>query len=112
VQLGKAAISAGIEMLCSTAGVDLAKVSAIYVAGGFGSSLRGSDLKRLGLLPRGLGGSVKVVGNAAIEGAKILLTSLEAREEAGRIARETRHVELFSEAAFKEEFYRSMEFPP
>jgi uncharacterized 2Fe-2S/4Fe-4S cluster protein (DUF4445 family) len=111
VQLGKAAISAGIKMLCSIAGVDLDSISTVYVAGGFGSSLRGSDLKRLGLLPVGLGGHVKVVGNAAIEGAKILLTSLEARDEAGRIARETRHVELFSESAFNEEFYRSMEFP-
>ena len=50
------------------------------------------------------------MGNAAIEGAKVLLTSLEARDEAARITREARHVELFSEPAFNEEFYRSMEF--
>ena len=111
VQLGKAAISAGIKVLCSIAGVDMARVATVYVAGGFGSSLKSRDLKRLGLLPQGLGGRVKVVGNAAIEGAKILLTSLEARDEAAIIARDTRHVELFSEPAFNEEFYKSMAFP-
>jgi uncharacterized 2Fe-2S/4Fe-4S cluster protein (DUF4445 family) len=111
VQLGKAAISAGIKVLCSLAGVDLAKVSTVYVAGGFGSSLKSDDLTRLGLLPEELGGRVKIVGNAAIEGAKILLTSLEARDEAGRIARESRHVELFSEPGFNQEFYKNMEFP-
>lgn len=110
VQLGKAAISAGIKVLCSLTGIDMARIATVYVAGGFGSSLRAADLRRLGLLPEGLGGRVRVVGNAAIEGAKILLTSLEARDEAGRIAREARHVELFSEPAFNEEFYRSMEF--
>ncbi len=110
VQLGKAAISAGIKTLCSLTGIDLAAIRDVYVAGGFGSSLSAADLRRLGLLPGGLGGRVRIVGNAAIEGAKILLTSLEARDEAGRIAREARHVELFAEPAFNAEFYRSMEF--
>jgi uncharacterized 2Fe-2S/4Fe-4S cluster protein (DUF4445 family) len=109
VQLGKAAISAGIKMLCSLTGVDMGDVASIFVAGGFGSALRARDLRRLGLLPAGLKGRVEIVGNAAIEGAKILLTSLEARDEAARIASEARHVELFSERAFNEEFYRSME---
>jgi uncharacterized 2Fe-2S/4Fe-4S cluster protein (DUF4445 family) len=110
VQLGKAAISAGIKVLCSLTGVDLAEISSAYVAGGFGSSLKSDDLTCLGLLPERLGERVKIVGNAAIEGAKILLTSLEARDEAARIARETRHIELFSEPSFKSEFYKSMEF--
>jgi len=110
VQLGKAAISAGIKTLCSLTGIDMARISTVYVAGGFGSSLKAADLRRLGLLPEGLGGRVRIVGNAAIEGAKVLLTSLEARDEAARITHEARHVELFSEPAFNEEFYRSMEF--
>jgi uncharacterized 2Fe-2S/4Fe-4S cluster protein (DUF4445 family) len=87
------------------------RITTVYVAGGFGSSLKGKDLKRLGILPPEVGGGVRIVGNAAIEGAKILLTSLEARDEADRVARHTEHVELFSQPAFNDEFYRSMEFP-
>ncbi|MFH1311673.1 MAG: ASKHA domain-containing protein [Candidatus Eisenbacteria bacterium] len=111
VQLGKAAICAGATVLSSVAGIDLEDVKTVLIAGGFGSSLRASSIRRLGLLPRDLEGDIKVIGNSAIEGAKIFLTSCDAREEAERAVEETEHVELFSRPEFKEEFYSSMGFP-
>ncbi len=111
VQLGKAAICAGVTVLSAIAGIKLKDIKTVLVAGGFGSSLRASSIRRLGLLPPEFEGNIKVIGNSAIEGAKIFLTSCDAREEADRVVEETEHVELFSRPEFKEEFYTSMGFP-
>jgi uncharacterized 2Fe-2S/4Fe-4S cluster protein (DUF4445 family) len=111
VQLGKAAICAGATVLSSIVGIGLKEIKTVLIAGGFGSSLRVASIRRLGLLPQGFDGKIKVIGNSAIEGAKIFLTSSEARTEADEAVKRTEHVELFSRPEFKEEFYTSMGFP-
>ncbi|MGD8628284.1 MAG: ASKHA domain-containing protein, partial [bacterium] len=111
VQLGKAAICAGIKVLLSGAGLKLADLRTILIAGSFGSSVRPASIKALGILPPEFSGRIKVVGNTAIEGAKIFLTSAEARAEAREVARLAEHVELFTRPEFNEEFYASMGFP-
>jgi uncharacterized 2Fe-2S/4Fe-4S cluster protein (DUF4445 family) len=111
VQLGKAAICAGIKVLSTAVGVRLEEIKSILVAGSFGSSIRPAAIRRLGLLPSGFTGKVKTIGNSAIEGAKILLTSTQAQKEAQSIASHAEHVELFSRPEFKEEFYSNMSFP-
>jgi uncharacterized 2Fe-2S/4Fe-4S cluster protein (DUF4445 family) len=111
VQLGKAAMCAGMKSLARSAGVPLEDVRQLLIAGSFGSALRTSSIRRIGLVPAEFGGRVRVIGNSAIEGAKIFLTSRAARREADTIASEVEHVELFSQSDFKEEFYGSMGFP-
>jgi uncharacterized 2Fe-2S/4Fe-4S cluster protein (DUF4445 family) len=111
VQLGKAAMCAGMRILARVAGVDLGDIRQILVAGSFGSALRTSSIRRIGLVPAEFGGRIGVIGNSAIEGAKILLVSKAARREAEVVAAEAEHVELFSKPDFKEEFYASMAFP-
>jgi uncharacterized 2Fe-2S/4Fe-4S cluster protein (DUF4445 family) len=111
VQLGKAAICAGINILASAVGVGIEEVRSILVAGSFGSSLRPSSIRGLGILPSQFTGSIKIIGNSAIEGAKIFLTSVQARKEAEEIVQRSQHIELFSRSKFKEEFYSSMTFP-
>ena len=111
VQLGKAAISAGSKVLSSIVGIALEDIGTVLIAGGFGSSLRVASIRRLGLLPSEFKGAIKVIGNSAIEGAKMFLTSFEAREEADEAVERTEHIELFSRPEFKEEFYASMSFP-
>jgi uncharacterized 2Fe-2S/4Fe-4S cluster protein (DUF4445 family) len=112
VQLGKAAMYAGMKSLAGAVGVEMGDIRQILIAGSFGSALRSSSLRRIGLRPPGFKGRVRVIGNSAIEGAKILLTSRAARHKADEIASEAEHIELFSRSEFKEEFYASMGFPP
>jgi len=111
VQLGKAAICAGIKVLLSGAGLGLEDLRTILIAGSFGSSVRPASIKALGILPPEFAGKIKVIGNTAIEGAKIFLTSAEARAEAREVARLAEHVELFTRPEFNDEFYASMSFP-
>jgi uncharacterized 2Fe-2S/4Fe-4S cluster protein (DUF4445 family) len=112
VQLGKAAISSGIKVLCRVAGVDLDEISEVLIAGSFGSALKASSVRAIGIFPGGGKTRIRVIGNSAIEGAKILLTSDRARADAERIAADTEHVELFTRPDFKDEFYASIGFPP
>jgi len=111
VQLGKAAICAGVKVLTSVAGLQSSQIRLALIAGSFGSSLRAACFRRLGFLPEDLNGRISSIGNSAIEGAKILLTSRQARRIAEQIAERCEHVELFSHPTFKDEFYRSIAFP-
>ena len=111
VQLGKAAVCAGIKVLSGVAGVNLDDISEVLIAGGFGSALKPATVKAIGFLPAGLNGRIKVIGNSAIEGAKILLVSEDANSDAKAVASAAQHVELFSRPEFKDEYYRAMRFP-
>ncbi len=111
VQLGKAAICAGIKVLSNAVGIGLDEISDILIAGSFGSALKPSSIRAIGLVPHVMKARIRVIGNSAIEGAKILLTSQQASEEAKEIAARAEHVELFSRPEFKDEFYASMGFP-
>jgi uncharacterized 2Fe-2S/4Fe-4S cluster protein (DUF4445 family) len=111
VQLGKAAMCAGIRVLLDAVGIAHEEISEVLIAGGFGSALRASSIRAVGLVPPGVGRRLRVIGNSAIEGAKIFLVSEAAREEAREIAARAQHVELFSRPEFKEEFYTGMGFP-
>jgi uncharacterized 2Fe-2S/4Fe-4S cluster protein (DUF4445 family) len=110
VQLGKAALCAGIKVLCQAAGIGLAEIAEVLVAGSFGSALKSSAIRTVGLIPAGIRAKITLIGNSAIEGAKLFLVSDEARREAKAAAEEAEHVELFSRPEFKEEFYSSMGF--
>jgi uncharacterized 2Fe-2S/4Fe-4S cluster protein (DUF4445 family) len=111
VQLGKAAMCAGMKSLARAADVDIGDIRQILIAGSFGSALRASSIRRIGLVPEEFKGRIRVIGNSAIEGAKIFLTSRTARREADEVASGAEHIELFSKPDFKEEFYSSMGFP-
>jgi uncharacterized 2Fe-2S/4Fe-4S cluster protein (DUF4445 family) len=111
IQLGKAALCAGMKVLSSVVGVKPSEIRTVYVAGSFGSAVRPSHIRRLGIVPPTFGGRIRVIGNSAIMGAKMLLTSRRARREAQAIVDRTEHVELFARPEFKDEFYESMAFP-
>jgi uncharacterized 2Fe-2S/4Fe-4S cluster protein (DUF4445 family) len=111
VQLGKAAIGAGIKVLARVVGIGLDEIDEVLVAGSFGSALKPSTVRTIGLVPPEVRGKIRIIGNSAIEGAKIFLVSDEARSEAEAIAARAEHVELFSRPEFREEFYAAMRFP-
>ena len=111
VQLGKAALCAGMRVLLGAVGIAPGQISEVLIAGGFGSALRASSIRSVGLVPADVKARVRIVGNSAIEGAKLFLTSEAARADARGIAAGARHLELFSRPEFKEEFYASMTFP-
>jgi uncharacterized 2Fe-2S/4Fe-4S cluster protein (DUF4445 family) len=69
LQLAKAAIATGIQLLCRQAGIIYDDISELYIAGGFGSYLNLNNAITIGLIPKELKDRVKVIGNSSIGGA-------------------------------------------
>jgi uncharacterized 2Fe-2S/4Fe-4S cluster protein (DUF4445 family) len=65
----------------------------------------------IGLFPECDPAAISFVGNAAGHGAYLALINKDKREEAGRIARWTEHIELATEKAFQKEFIEALDFP-
>ncbi|MCY4271826.1 MAG: ASKHA domain-containing protein [bacterium] len=109
VQLAKAALRAGIDLLCERAGI--AAVADVRLAGAFGAHISPVHAMVLGLVPDGPVDGVKPVGNASGAGAARMLVSAEQRAEAERAARGAIKVETATEARFQELFVAAMSLP-
>lgn len=110
VQLAKAAIAAGMEMLLETAGAEMDEVSTLYIAGGFGSHLNVESAVTIGLLPQALKDKAKILGNAALSGAVQVLLNRHAREALSGIAAKSEHVNLGGDPKFNEMYIEKMFF--
>jgi uncharacterized 2Fe-2S/4Fe-4S cluster protein (DUF4445 family) len=111
VQLAKAPIRVGVEVLLEEVGAGPEDVDAVFAAGAFGSSVRADGLVALGILPAAMAGRIHPVGNVAGMGAKVALASEERLEEARRLARRIRHVELMLRQDFQARFADHIPFP-
>ena len=111
VQLAKAAVRAGIEVVSAELGVAPEAVSRILLAGGFGNFIRRSHAKRIGLLPPIGTERIEFIGNAAAAGARVALVSRDCRQEADRISRQTEYVELANRPDFQAHYMEAMTFP-
>jgi len=109
IQLAKAALRAGIELLMSHAGV--AEVDAVRLAGAFGSHIDPFHALVLGLVPDCPVDHVRSVGNAAGAGAVRALLSRTARQEMEDAVRTVTKIETATEQRFQEEFVAAMAFP-
>lgn len=110
VQLAKAAIAAGMEMLTRTAGTSMEDVKTLYIAGGFGSHLNVESAVTIGLLPEVLKDRAKIIGNAALAGAAQVLLNRNARETLSAIAASSEHVNLGGNPEFNEKYIEMMFF--
>lgn len=110
-QLAKAAIHAGCTILMSRVRVKASDLKRVYVAGSFGNYVNPASAKLLGLIPEVPTDIIRFVGNTAIAGAKMCLSSTEARVQAKRIGEEVRYVELGADPGFSKEFAASMYLP-
>ncbi len=110
VQLAKAAIQAGIQVIAAEFGVKPEDVDRVLVAGGFGNFIRRSHAKRIGLLPPVATDRIEYIGNAASSGAKIVLACRDCREEAEHISRTTHYIELANRPDFQMHFMEAMMF--
>lgn len=111
LQLAKGAISAGITVLCQRAGIVLADIARVHLAGGFGMYLRPDSALDIGLLPPVLRGKVKAVGNTALKGAMLAITQSEALGECQRLSKSIQFVDLATDPDFQMAFSDGMLFP-
>ncbi len=110
IQLAKSAIRAGVEALLHRAGLCRDRLTQTAIAGGFGSYLDLRSAASIGLLPRELVGRCRVLGNAALSGASMLLRRRALEEESLWLARRAESLDLASDPIFMEQYIEQMLF--
>ncbi len=110
VQLAKAAIAAGLNILLATAGVELDEVEKVVIAGGFGSHLDVSSAITLGMFPDLPLERFVQVGNAAGTGARMILISESQKRKAEFLAKNINYLELGAHPDFSRFFFQAMKF--
>jgi uncharacterized 2Fe-2S/4Fe-4S cluster protein (DUF4445 family) len=110
IQLAKAAIAAGIQILMQEMNVGFGDIKKVYLAGGFGNYINHDHAMEIGLLPAKLNGKIVPVGNAALTGSKMVVKSYGFMEAAEKIRSLTKYIELSTRLDFQEIFVDNMEF--
>ena len=111
VQLAKAAIAAGIQLLMKELGIQEKDIQKVYIAGAFGNYMNPASACAIGLLPPQLEKKVIPVGNAAGEGAKIALLNTDELQETDSLVKEIQFLELAASAEFQDTFVDELAFP-
>ncbi len=111
LQLAKAAIHSGIDLVLDELGTRASKIQAIYMAGAFGSYLAPESARTVGMLPDLPLDRIQFVGNTAGSGARLALLSTAERETMRRLARRIRHMPLAGDPRFPAAFASSLFLP-
>ena len=110
VQLAKAAIRAGIELLAQELGIQVGAISQVYLAGAFGNYLTPASACRIGMIPPALLDRIRPIGNAAGEGAKLCALSKAEFTYSQELAKHTDFLELASLPDFQDCYVDALEF--
>ena len=110
LQLAKAALRAGIDVILSKTGVAADDLVEILVAGAFSSGLMRDDLVETGLLPPIAATRIRGVGNAAVRGAAHVLLDEAKAATAKELVERVEYVELSGNREFSQLYPRRMSF--
>lgn len=109
VQLAKAAIRAGVELLMRECGISAQGLKSIIIAGGFGYHLKNESILEIGMLPSS-GAGVLFVGNSSLAGAVKALLDKNFLGKAGDMARGSQNIDLSRFPDFEQAYVREIGF--
>jgi len=107
LQLAKAAIRTGIQVLLEASGHSEEEIQKVIIAGAFGTYIDVASAIAIGMLPSLPLDRFQQVGNAAGTGARLALISLSKRSEAQKIASRVRYIELANVPSFNQTFIQA-----
>lgn len=110
LQLAKAAVAAGIQVLLERKGLSPEQVDGVYLAGGFGNYLDPASAMKIGMFPAAFAGKIHTLGNSALGGAAMLTLNPEQWTQVKNIARMCETIVLSGNKAFNHYFAEYMSF--
>lgn len=110
LQMAKAAIRAGLDILVKKAQITYKDVEHCYLAGGFGTKIDIRKAAGIGLIPEELANKTTAVGNTVLAGTKEVLTGKITRAEMEKIQQMTTVVKLAEDKNFEELYLSYMNF--
>jgi len=111
LQLAKAAIHAGIEILLDELGRSASEVRALHLAGAFGSYIAPESARTIGMFPDLPLDRVRFVGNTAGSGARLALLSEDERARMRDLARRIEHAPLAGDPRFPRAYAAALPIP-
>jgi uncharacterized 2Fe-2S/4Fe-4S cluster protein (DUF4445 family) len=108
----KGANVAGLRVVFTTLGIAFDEIDVFYLAGGFGRHLKVEASRRVGLIPNLPDEKIVQVGNAAIEGACMVLLSKKKRVELEELVKRVEHCRLETHPQFFDFFVFGCQFTP
>lgn len=111
LQLAKAAIHAGVDLVLGELGTRASQIQVLHMAGAFGSYLAPESARTVGMLPDLPLERIQFVGNTAGSGARLALLSTAERGTMRILARWIRHLPLAGDPRFSMAFASSLFLP-
>ena len=111
VQMAKAAIRAGLEILLQVYGASWDQVDRLYLAGGFGQKINPAKALGIGMLPEVLADRITAVGNSSLEGAKLLAMDPDLKARFLRVVDLAQELHLSNHPSFQDLYLTYMYFP-
>ena len=110
LQLAKAAVAGGIRVLLEQRHITAYELESVEIAGGFGNYLKPESAVRIGMLPKGTLGKLRVMGNTALAGASMLALDGANWERLRSIPAKCRDIELSGRDDFADAFTDNLTF--
>jgi uncharacterized 2Fe-2S/4Fe-4S cluster protein (DUF4445 family) len=108
IQLAKAAIRAGLDVLLQAAEIEADTIDEIIIAGAFGTFLDVRSAIRVGMFPARPLSHFRQIGNAAGAGAIQMLLSGQRRHLALQLVDRIEYIELTNDPAFKDSYTKAL----
>jgi uncharacterized 2Fe-2S/4Fe-4S cluster protein (DUF4445 family) len=111
VQLAKAAVRAGMEVLFDHAGISAEAVEQVILTGSFGAVLSPAWLKNVGIFSENMVHSAFFMGEGALVGAERALCEPDGFAAVDELARRIRVIPLSGTPTFEKSFLEQLNFP-
>jgi uncharacterized 2Fe-2S/4Fe-4S cluster protein (DUF4445 family) len=112
LQLAKAAIRAGMELLIKCYGCTYEEIDKVYLAGGFGYVLPIEKAVHIGLLPEQLKEKIVAIGNSSLAGATRYTIDQEFPAKLERLIGIAKEIHIANEEEFQDLYIQFMNFTP
>ncbi len=112
LQLAKAAIRAGIELLIKSYGCTYEDIDTVYLAGGFGFMLPVEKAVHIGLLPEQLKNKMVTIGNSSLAGAIRYAMDQEFPSRLDKLIKGAQEIHIANQEEFQNIYIRYMNFAP
>jgi len=107
----KAAIFSAVSVLVKHMGLEFSQIDKIFIAGGFGTYLDMKKAITIGLLPDMPKEKFSFIGNSSVVGARQILLSSDAFNQAHEIAKKMTYFELSVDSKYMDEYVAALFFP-
>lgn len=110
LQLAKAAVAAGIQVLLKQKNLQPEEIDGVYLAGGFGNYLSPDSAEKIGMFPAAFSGKIHSLGNSSLAGASALALNPQKWTQLSRITQKCRTIVLSGNPVFSDCFAENMLF--